>query len=220
MSTTTVYSSTADGYLYSYNPTYSTARIGGTIGVASGNNEIFVDQQLSSGPTYILYNGFLDFDTSAIPDSDEISAVTLSLRPEDTYPYGGSPGALEVYAHDWGATLGTDDWVPGADVAAKTLLASYTGSWTAGAYRDLTSKDAFKAAVNKTGATRLFLCVSRFRTGTVPTGEDYYGFYTANKGDGYKPKLVIEHAAPAGGSALWLPSHYDGGLYDRMNGGI
>lgn len=219
MSTTTVYSSTADGYLYSDNPTYSTARSGGTIDVASGDNEIFVDQQLSSGPTYILYNGYLDFDTSSIPDGDVISAVTLSLYPEGTYTYGGSPGALEAYAHDWGATLGTDDWVPGADVSAKTLLASWTGSWTAGAYRDLTSETAFKAAINKTGTTRLFLCISGFRTGTAPTGEDYYGFYTANKGDGYKPKLVIEHAAAAA-SALPFFADLCGGLNDDFTGGM
>jgi len=157
--------------------------------------------QYKEGSYFYCYSGYLDFDTSSIPDTDEISAVTLSLYAINAE---GSPGALEVYAYDWGEELTFADWIAGADVAAMTLLASYSGTWSGGAYRALTSETAFKAAINKTGVTRLFLCTTNFRTGSAPTAKDGYTFYATEKGTTYRPKLVIEHAPPAG-----VPKHSD-----------
>ena len=194
MSTTTVYPSTADGYLESgSNVSYATARSGGAVQkIHNTDDDMWVDQY--SGNKFYCYSGYLDFDTSSIPDTDEISAVTLSLYAIQAY---GSPGALEVYAYDWGEELTFADWIAGADVAAMTLLASYPGTWSGGAYRALTSKTAFKAAINKTGVTRLFLCTTKFRTGSAPTDKNGYTFYATEKGTTYRPKLVIEHAAAA-----------------------
>ena len=206
MSTTTVYPSTADGYLTSGSDvSYATARSGGAVQeIHNTANDMWVAQRRKgddSDPYYYCYSGYLDFDTSSIPDTDEISAVTLSLHAIDFY---GTPGALEVYAYDWGKELTFADWIAGADVAAMTLLASYPGTWSGGAYRALTSETAFKAAINKTGVTRLFLCTTNFRTGSAPSDEDGYTFYATEKGTTYRPKLVIEHAAAAG-----VPKHSD-----------
>lgn len=205
MSTTTVYPSTADGYLTSGSKvSYATARSGGAVQeIHNTANDMWVTQyQKGSDPFYYCCSGYLDFDTSSIPDTDEISAVTLSLYAINA---DGSPGALEVYAYDWGEELTFADWIAGADVAAMTLLASYPGTWYGGAYRALTSETAFKAAINKTGVTRLFLCTTKFRTGSVPSDRDGYTFYATEKGTTYRPKLVIEHAAAAGGA----PKHSD-----------
>ena len=202
MSTTTVYPSTADGYLTSgSNVSYATARSGGAVQNIHNTDDAMLVDQYKSGSDYYCRSGYLDFDTSSIPDTDEISAVTLSLYAINTY---GSPGALEVYAYDWGEELTFADWIAGADVAAMTLLASYPGTWSGGAYRALTSETAFKAAINKTGVTRLFLCTTNFRTGSAPDGKDGYTFYATEKGTTYRPKLVIEHAPPAG-----VPKHSD-----------
>lgn len=205
MSTTTVYSSTADGYLTSGSDvSYATARSGRAIQeIHNTDDDLWVDQY-KYGSYYFCYSGYLDFDTSSIPDTDEISAVTLSLYAINAY---GSPGALEVYAYDWSTSLTFADWIAGADVAAMTLLASYPGTWSGGAYRDLTSETAFKAAISKTGVTRLFLCTTNFRTGSAPTDDDGYNFYATEKGTTYRPKLVIEHAAPAGGISIPLLNH-------------
>ena len=193
MSTTTIYTTTADGYLKSENATYSTARAGGTITKLDNYQDIWVDQ----APGYLLYCAFLAFDTSGIPDDDEISAATLSLYPHESDAYAGSPGTLEVYAYDFGSSLETGDWVAGADVSALTLVASTTTSgWTTGARRALASQEAFKAAINKIGSTRLFICLSGFRTGDAPASESWFGFHSAEKGAGYAPMLVVEHAAP------------------------
>lgn len=202
MSTTTVYPSTADGYLVSgSNVSYATARSGGEVwGINNTAKDMWVDQY-KAGSYFVCHSGYLDFDTSSIPDTDEISAVTLSLYAIQAY---GSPGALEVYAYDWGEELTFADWIAGADVAAMTLLASYSGTWSGGAYRALTSETAFKAAINKTGVTRLFLCTTNFRTGSAPSDRDGYTFYATEKGTTYRPKLVIEHAPPAG-----VPKHSD-----------
>ena len=203
MSTTTVYPSTADGYLTSgSNVSYATARSGGKYQQINSTGDFMWVTQYKEGSDYFYcYSGYLDFDTSSIPDTDEISAVTLSLYAISSY---GTPGALEVYAYDWGEELTFADWIAGADVAAMTLLASYPGTWSGGAYRALTSETAFKAAINKTGVTRLFLCTTKFRTGSAPSDEDGYTFYATEKGTTYRPKLVIEHAAAAG-----VPKHSD-----------
>ena len=203
MSTTTVYPSTADGYLTSgSNVSYATARSGGAYrAIHNTDDTMLVDQYPSGGGYFYCRSGYLDFDTSSIPDTDEIFAVTLSLYA--IYAFG-SPGALEVYAYDWGEELTFADWIAGADVAAMTLLASYSGRWSGGAYRALTSETAFKAAINKTGVTRLFLCTTKFRTGSAPSDRDGYTFYATEKVTTYRPKLVIEHAPPAG-----VPKHSD-----------
>ena len=203
MSTTTVYPSTADGYLTSGSDvSYATARSGGAVrNIHNTDGAMLVDQYKGGDGYFYCRSGYLDFDTSSIPDTDEISAVTLSLYAIQAY---GSPGALEVYAYDWGEELTFADWIAGADVAAMTLLASYSGTWSGGAYRALTSETAFKAAINKTGVTRLFLCTTKFRTGSAPSDEDGYTFYATEKGTTYRPKLVIEHAPPAG-----VPKHSD-----------
>ena len=203
MSTTTVYPSTADGFLSSgSNVSYATARSGGAVQkIYNTANYMSVIQYLDGSDYFYCCSGYLDFDTSSIPDTDEISAVTLSLYAINTY---GSPGALEVYAYDWGEELTFADWIAGADVAAMTLLASYSGTWSGGAYRALTSETAFKAAINKTGVTRLFLCTTNFRTGSAPSDRDGYTFHATEKGTTYRPKLVIEHAPPAD-----VPKHSD-----------
>ena len=193
MSTTTVYSTAADGYLKSSHATYSTARsgVGSTIVVVNTNSDIWIDQAAG----YDLYCAYLDFDTSAIPDTDVVTAATLSLYP-NADPSGGTPGTLEVYAYDWGGTLTSADWIPGASVAAMTLLASRTTTgWVSDARKALTSTAAFPAAINKTGTTYLYLCIAPFRTGDAPTGEDYFGTYPYEMGAAYKPMLVVEHQA-------------------------
>ena len=208
MATTTVYAGTNDGYLTSVHATYATARSGGTLSVTNAGVDLWIDQY--NGSPYELYCAYLEFDTSGIPDTDVVSAARLYLYPETTFgPIFGSPGALEAYAYDWGGgTLTTADWVAGASVSGLTKLASIAaGSFTAGAYRQLTSEAAFAAAINKTGTTYLYVTFADFRLGTVPTTEDGYGMYTANKQGTYAPKLEIDHAPAAGGIgklAWWL----------------
>ena len=207
MSTTTVYAATSDGYLTSKHAIYATARSGGTITVQTANYEHWIDQYLGGG-LYELYATYLAFDTSFV-DTDAISAVRMYAYPEATYgPVFGSPGPMEVYPYNWGGTLVIGHWIPGATVAGMTKLASIAaGSFTAGAYRQLTSEAAFAAAINKTGTTYLYVTFADFRLGTVPTTEDGYGMYTANKQGTYAPKLEIDHAPAAGGIgklAWWL----------------
>ena len=202
MATTTVYAGTNDGYITSVNATYATARSGGTLSVTNAGVDLWIDQY--NGSPYELYCAYLEFDTSGIPDTDVVSAARLYLYPETTFgPIFGSPGALEAYAYDWGGgTLTTADWVAGASVSGLTKLASIAaGSFTAGAYRQLTSEAAFPAAINKTGSTLLYLCTADFRTGSAPAAEDGYGTCSADDSGGiYAPKLEIDHAPAAGGS--------------------
>ena len=183
----------SNGFVVSIAGNYSNARAGTDYKEfhAHGDNVLHAQQGLLDGGNYyILLQALLRFDTSAI-GSDTVTAATLSLYSQDR---GGSPGDLEVYGGSFGASLGTEDWVPGASVSG--LLASITyASFTAGAYRDLTSEADFKDAINKSGNTDLVLVTSKFRAGTAPTGPDYFACYSVERGGSYRPRLTVEHSA-------------------------
>ena len=192
--TTTAYSSTEDGFVRSTSTTYSTARSGGTLALNTTAN-IVVAGQLLSTPDYSCYEGFIDPDTSAIPDGDDISSAVLSL-------YGNADNSTTDFTanarlRDWGTTLETADWVAGASLSALTLLATFASTgFVVGAYSDFTSDAAFIANVSKTGETRIIITSARHEAGTTPTGEEYLRWDAAEvAGTTQDPKLVVVHAA-------------------------
>lgn len=192
MATTTFYP-TANGFIVSAasSNNYAAARAGTDYKEfhAHGDNVLYA-QQLLDGGNYILLQALLRFDTSAI-GSDTVTAATLSLYSQNR---GGSPGDLEVYPAAFGASLGTEDWVPG--VSLSGLLASITyAAFTTGAYRDLASTIDFKSAINGSGNTDLVLATAKFRAGTAPTGMDVYVFSSREASSSYRPKLTVEHSA-------------------------
>lgn len=191
MATLTAYSSTADGYIESNSATYSTARAGGgTLNAIAAANFCNLGQRL--GGDYYCYEAFLDFDTSSIPDDATITAVELSLcgNGDDS---SVTDFDLEARLHDWGASLTTADWVAGADLGGKTLLASKaTSGWSASAYNAFTENGSnFRDNINKTGVTRILICSSRHRAGNAPTGNEYVGFLAAEWSS--DPKLVVTY---------------------------
>lgn len=185
------------GYLRSIHGTYATARSGGTVTASSSSPYSYVEQWLNIS-NYQLYAAYERFP---IPDLSDrrVTAVTLSLYPApDGEHLFGSPGELECYAYNWGDSLTSADWVPGASVGDMTKLASVAaGSWTAGAYRALTSTEAFKKAVKAAsgGALYLYFCTADFRSGTAPSAEDGYGFCSFFATSGVRPRLAITHEA-------------------------
>ncbi|MBN1632285.1 MAG: hypothetical protein JW990_21215 [Thermoleophilia bacterium] len=202
MSTSTLYTAAAtDQFLVSYNSVYATARAGSNLMLLNafdtgGYYHLIADQEYGGG-TYYCIVALLRFDTSGIPDDDVVSSATLALYPQPSYGVQGSPGSLEAYAVDLGASFGTEDWVAGADISGLTKLASIAAaSFTTGAYRSLSSESAFLAAINRTGNTDILLCTSRFRTGDAPATElEGFYFLETEEGSSYRPRLTVEHAA-------------------------
>lgn len=129
---------------------YSLVRAGTGLYVRSDAQYASVGQIYASS-RYYAWEAFLSFNTSSIPDDDVVSAVTLSI--EYASDVSATDFTLEVYAVDFGESLATDDWVPGADISG-TLLASFdTSGWSSG-WNAFTSQGAFKSAINKTGSTQ------------------------------------------------------------------
>lgn len=216
MATLTVYAKTSDGYLDSSSTDYSTARAGtGTLSVYTINNALMCGQILL-GDSYHVYEAFLQYDTSALPDASVISSVKeeLYLALDQSY----TDYTEEVRAYDWGDTLTTDDWVAGANLGNYTLLSSKTVSPSAG-YNEFPTSANFIAAISKTGDTRLFHSSNRQRAGNTPIGGESVNWYSADQsGTTQDPKLTIEYYI-GGGSESTIGISANGAGYQALYGG-
>lgn len=193
MATLTAYAAAADGYVRSGDPTYSTARAGASL--ETGDAAAFYNLgQTWNGFNYLIYEVFLSFDTSSIPDDAVISAVELSL-------YGNGDLSdtdfdIEARLYDWGASVTTADWVAGASLGGYTLLASRsTSGLSVAGYNAFTENGSnFRDNINKTGTTSILLCSSRHRAGNTPTGNEYVTFFSTDEtGTTKDPKLVVTY---------------------------
>ena len=199
MTTTTVYSNTNDDGVESRDNTYATARAGtGTLVLLGATSATLSLWWRINAGNYQLGQHFFDFDTSAIADTDTVSAAVLSL-----YEIGGllaadSWGSVYARLFDFSTTITTADYRAMTGTSAgDTLLASLArASWTGTAYNDLSSQAAFAANVNKTGSTRLYTLISDGETTTAPTGNNRVAVSMADTaGTTQDPKLTVTHSA-------------------------
>ena len=191
----TFYSGTADGYLWSFDATYTTARAGPSDGAADADVSLINGQFYNGSTTYGVHESFADWDTSAI-GTDTVSAATLSLWAVTDDSTSNFTSRIRLY--DWGATLTTADWIAGADLSGNTLLATFASAGvTTGAYNDFTDV-AFPANVNTGGATRVVLSSDELEAGNAPAAFQRIIWSSANvAGTTQDPKLVVTHAAAA-----------------------
>jgi hypothetical protein len=186
--TYTIYGQSVDGFIRSSNTNYTTARAGSNLAAFPGETTTPFGQRLTGG-TYFIFQGFLSFDTSSVVGT--IQSVTLSLYGQADS--SGTDFTMEARLHDWGTGITTADYVAGANVSSKTLLASLsTAGYTTSGYNDLASEAAFVSNINQSGVTRLLLVSSRFTAGTTPAGDEFVTTYAgAQTGTTNDPKLVI-----------------------------
>ena len=218
MTTSEVVGHTSDGTVSSSNATYSTARSGSNLGADDSRTTL---DQLVAGSfvgvgqhrnlfnfVYGITEVFLRFDVGSLPAGDVVTAATLRMY-QDT---GSSVSFdVEVREHDWGASVGTGDWVAGADLSSLPLLATLASSSSSSTSRDFTNNgsalvDAIEAARDDDGWLYVMLSSSRVRTNTSPNGLEAISFASSdNSTADRRPRLVIEHEVGAdiiGGEAL------------------
>lgn len=199
MATITIFGDAADGSIDSSDPTYSTARSGGTLTTHLGPVQMTVGQ--AGG--YTCHESFLAFDTSSLAALGTLLSTILSLAgwvdASTTADF-----TCEVRPDSWGPTLTTADWVAGASLGGLTpLLATFdtTGMATGGTYNDFTeSGTALTAALNTVGFTYLLVNSNRHRNGDTPApGNEYVQFYSTEQtaGTTTDPKLVVTYTPPA-----------------------
>lgn len=197
MTTLTAHSLAADAFLRSENLVYLTARTGSSVTLFSSSPIV---GQTISGADSRVYEAFLSFDTSSIPDTATITSATLSL--DGISDSSTTDFTIQARLYDWGTAVTTGDWVAGESLSALPLLATFAtaGGFGTG-YNDFTSEATFKDNISKTGETRIILCSSRTVNGNAPGGAEFVTFnFSDAAGTSEDPKLVVEYTEVGGGA--------------------
>lgn len=179
MPTYTIDADTTFDYLVSTDFTYSVARSGGGAVVPIGTSGAQVGQTVQSpGLGYYCLEAFLSFDTSAVvgtPTSCELSLYAIS---GDTLAALYNNFTVEARLYDWGSTVTSGDFIPGASLGSHPLVATCdAGDFTvADGYVPFAENGSdFIDNLNLAGTTHLVISSSRHRLGTVPGVGSYPG---------------------------------------------
>jgi hypothetical protein len=149
--------------------------------------------QIPPGSFWFVSQAFMAFDTSAIPDTDDISSIVLEMYMDPSAV--GSGWDVEIREVPWGPDAATTDWVPGGSLDSYPLVASWPASSGVSGVMTFTSESAFLTVAGlKTGTIYLHGSSSQTRTGTQGASERYARF-TADATN--HPKLIITHAPAA-----------------------
>lgn len=209
MTVTVVFAGTADGHIESNDPNRATAQAGASLAATTNTTTMTVGQLVFGD--YIVYEGFVNFDTSAIPDTDTVVTVDLDLWLDTDN--SATDFFTSASFHDWGAGLTTADWLSaaqlitldgGGTVNGPLANINSSGIGSTGAYKTWTSEynagsNDFRAVTNmKTGTVSLILYSRRHRNGNTPTGNEYIIWGAADEaGTTEDPKLTINHSPGA-----------------------
>ena len=198
--TETFYSATSDGDLRRSATSYSTVRDYST-GTLSISATIFTLGQYLTGGNYLIYRGFVFFDTSNLPDDATIVNATLSL-----YKYGDqSDNDFDIVVQNGQPTYPREPLVAGD--YNRTYYLDNGGSldttaFTSG-YNDITlDENARENWIRKDNTTKLCLRSSNDIDNIAPTGKEYVYIRSSESGSGFQPRLTVTWTTP-------LPQPYD-----------
>lgn len=195
-----VESTSVDGYSYVIDLVWATAH-DATIGGAADDTD--TSGYAASGKTatdYIIIRNFLLYDTSSLPDTDTISAATLSL-----YVIATLNGDND--ADDWvnifattpasNTAIVTDDYEQIGTTAQATQID--IGSITAAAYNDWTLNATGLTSISKTGITKFGAreghdVLNSAYAGAAGTRDQVQFAAADTAGTTQDPKLVVTHA--------------------------
>lgn len=140
-----------------------------------------------------VYETFLGFDTSSVVGTVSSAVLSMYVTAKST---GGADFTMTAAIYDWGATLTTADWVPGASLSGLTKVATVATTGVSDAAYNTFTNVAFPANVNKSGTTRIVLYSDRTEANTSPGSFEYVEMSTADvSGTTEDPKLVVVAAA-------------------------
>lgn len=151
-----------------------------------------------------LYRCYFLFDSSALPDTDEISSAVVNLK-RSTNATLNALGDTEMDIVASTPAANTDLISNDYAAVGSTVFASVnTSTITAEAYYDWTLNASGIAAVSKTGVSKFALRID-WDTDNSFTGSWSSGAYTGiyptaaetNSGTTSDPKLTVTHAAAA-----------------------
>lgn len=197
-----VYGDTSDAEIRSGNGTYSVARAGtGTLQLQPSTGTSLRLGQWNSAGVHWIAEGFVNFDVSGILSGTAVTAAAIKFRLDGDLTIG-SEFDLQVRLNDWGDTLTTGDWVPGADLSSKSLLASIdtTAIGSTGQLKTMTEESglagAIEDAVAGDGILRTVWVSSRTTDGNAPSTSsfEYITISSSNQtGTANDPQIVIDY---------------------------
>jgi len=190
----TFYSEAGDGRIYSEDADYATAR-----GAVTGDNcdtagdYLNTANNLTGTPTYRVYRSFMYFDTSGLPDTCTITAVTLGLYGYSANETDAGQSDLQLYEGTQATPLTTADF----DAFNATALSDDFTNWeyalATDDYNTITLNASGRGIISKTGTTKFCLRVKGDVDGDTPTGANNQVPYASDKGVGYKPRLIVTY---------------------------
>lgn len=205
---------TVDGLVFDNQPdaTFANKRSaagdGAQPSAASNNTPLLGSAGTTDQYAQIWRNVYL-FDTSSIPDTDTISAATLSVFGTADKTDNFSQSATIVQS----APASNTNLVAGDYALANWTMTQQNNtdisiaSWTINAYNDFDLNATGQGNVSKTGVSKFGMVFSGDRTNTAPAWSAslnaFIGTYFADQAlTTNDPKLVVTHAAAAVGMNL------------------
>lgn len=208
--TTSTFFPTLDGRRFRNGATeaFATARAGADTGGSNGDTDN-VGPEWRASAVLNQYGGnvlarmFFTFDTSAIPDTDEVSAASFSWKTDLATNGLGGPG---VGCCSWNGTenFAVANW---GDTPYNTAFPYGSINTDGATYNDIEFLAAGIAAINKSGDTMIGFRDMSDLTNVEPTwsinGEDrtktFFSEFSGGTTD--DPKLTVVHAAASGPAA-------------------
>lgn len=188
MTTYIVYSSTNDAALRTANQNYNTA-LTGSGATVQDNSYLDTGTALFPSGYYQARQSFHSFDTSVIPDTEEIVDATINI-------YSGYPSGQTVtfgqrfYAYNWTQPLTASQWVTPTEARSLSLIAnidylekSMPWSWVS------TGSDELINYINKTGTTEFVTLSNNFVDSRKINGTEMVATYSGNTSQ--KPYLAV-----------------------------
>jgi hypothetical protein len=181
----------SDGWIQNTSNVYATVHDATKGTITASSIDFYVGQ--SYPLDYLIYRGFIFFDTSAIPDGATITRATLSLYGEvdnssqdffliiqngqPTSPH--NPLQSNDYYHaNYSGNGGSFD----------------TTSFSSTGYNNITLNSTGRGWVNKTGTTKICLRSSRDINNLAPAMDEYVRIYASEYWSRYKPKLIVVYS--------------------------
>jgi len=139
---------------------------------------------------YWVYRGYLDFDTSSIPDDASVTDVLLSLKVDTDVSY--TDFDVQIYKYDWAEPITSDNREVNYDASGAVYDADWknTSEISSGNSYDSSSLD--NSWINLTGDTKYQLRSSRDVNEDEPYENEYIYFYSADS-EGNEPILKVTY---------------------------
>lgn len=190
MATLTVYANENDGYIQSSAFNNYAGAVAGSSLTAQAAANLIVGQ--TTPLNFTIYQSFVSFDTSAIDDDGVINSVALAL--DGLADSSSTDFVAEARVYDWSTSLDTGDWRTPAQLSGLTRVATWNSSGYSSGYNTFSEDGSnFRAAINKTGATRIVICSAENVSQSEPTADEYVTFTSANQaGTTSDPRLTID----------------------------